>query len=165
MDGRDCLRFWATVFTLSAVAATGSMLLGAQQRSPPVLVQRVIDGDTIDVARVGRVQLLGIDAPELGARRAGHTPDARAAWERLSGLLVNRWVRLEYEAGSGAKSSARAVYVFLGDGRFVNEWMLREGLARVAARAGLRRLAELERAELDARAARRGLWRNPAPLR
>ena len=28
-----------------------------------------VDGDTIDVAGIGRVRLLGIDAPEMGAGR------------------------------------------------------------------------------------------------
>jgi endonuclease YncB( thermonuclease family) len=153
------------IVAASAIGLTASIVQPPPQRSSPVLVQRVIDGDTIEVANIGRVQLLGIDAPELAARYETSKPDARAAWERLSGLLTSRWVRLEFETGPRAKSPQRAAYVLLEDGLCVNEWMVREGLARVAPREGLRRLADLQRAELDARSARRGLWRNPAPAR
>lgn len=128
----------------------------AQQRSVLVLVRRVVDGDTIDIVSVGRVSLLGIDAPELGGRSATPAPFAREAEQRLAGLLANRWVRLEYEDASAVRR--QSAYVFLEDGRFVNEWLVREGLARVSARAGLRRLNELKIAEADAQASRRGIW-------
>src|SRR6185503_10482506 len=133
----------------------------AQQRSPPVLVTRVIDGDTIDLAGIGRLQLLGIDAPELGRRPYASTQLAREARQRLAGLLSNRWVRLEYEDSNRARSTSRSAYVFLEDGKFVNEWLVREGLARVAGRAGLRRRPELQRAEHEAQSLRLGLWSDP----
>jgi endonuclease YncB( thermonuclease family) len=146
---------------LMLIALLSASFAVAQRRSPPVLVRSVVDGDTIDIASVGRIQLLGIDAPEPGGRGKTSSPAARAAWERLSGLLTSRWVRLEYE--SDRPSSGSSAYVYLDDGRFVNAWMVREGLARVQRRAGLRRRAELEAAEREAQAAQRGLWRVPAP--
>ena len=132
--------------------------LDAQRRSPPVLVRRVIDGDTIDVASIGRVRLLGVAAPKI-ARRANQSVSglAQEAQQRLSGLLVNRWVRLEYQSRSPERSS-RSAYVFLEDGRFVNEWLVREGLARVSAGNGLSRSNVLARAQAEAQAARRGIW-------
>ena len=136
-------------------------MVQAQRRSPPVQVRRVIDGDTIEIVAVGRVGLLGIDAQELRARLATSAPFAREAQERLSGLLANRWVRLEYE--DDAAGSRRSAYVFLEDGRFVNEWMAREGLARVPARRELRRSSELLRAQAEAQASRRGIWGDRAP--
>jgi endonuclease YncB( thermonuclease family) len=45
-----------------------------------------------------------------------------------------------------------------GDGTCVNITMVREGLARVAARPHLKRFVELQRAEADARMLRRGIW-------
>ena len=139
-----------------AVFSSG-LQLHAQRRSPPVLVQRVIDGDSIEVATIGRVNLLGITAPR-SAGRSEPNPLAREAQQRLEGLLVNRWVRLEFE--NAAAQSARAAYVFLEDGRLVNAWMLREGLARTAGPAGLRRSQELVAAEGEAKSSRRGIWRD-----
>jgi len=130
--------------------------LHAQRRSPPVLVRRVIDGDSIDVATMGRVNLRGIAAPRPGSRAEAAKPLAREAQERLSGLLANRWVRLEFE--DETDRSGRSAYVFLDDGRFVNAWMLREGLARASAQSGLRRSRELLAAESEARSSRRGIW-------
>lgn len=145
---------------LLSLVMLGAPASFAQQRSPSVLVRRVVDGDTIDIQTVGRVQLLGVDAPELSGQVETSAPFAREAQQRLEGLLTNRWVRLEYEGGPGA--SRRSVYVFLEDGRFVNEWLVREGLARVSARKGLRRRGELEQAETAAKASRRGIWRDRA---
>ena len=64
-------------------------------RSESVLVRFVIDGDTIDVATVGRVRLLGIDAPEIGRGFDTPAPFGREARERLTALVLHRWVRLE----------------------------------------------------------------------
>jgi endonuclease YncB( thermonuclease family) len=134
--------------------------LHAQHRSPPVLVRRVIDGDSIEVATIGRVNLLGIAAPR-SAGPSQSSPLAREARQRLEGLLANRWVRLEYETDTA--QSGRAAYVFLDDGRFVNAWMLREGLARTVSKSGLRRSRELLAAEAEARLARRGIWADLRP--
>lgn len=132
----------------------------AQRRSPSVLVRRVIDGDTIDVTTVGRVRLLGIDAPEVGGPLDTPAPFAREAQQRLAGLLANRWVRLEYETPRTDRYSRRLAYVFLEDGRFVNEWLVREGLARVVARQRLKHFDELKQAETSAQRLRRGMWRD-----
>lgn len=156
---RMYLRFFTTSLG-GAVLATSlcSVALHAQGRTPPVLVQRVIDSNSIEIATIGRVNLLGIAAPRAAAGRSQTAgPVAREAQQRLEGLLAHRWVRLEYE--DAAARSGRAAYVFLDDGRFVNAWMLREGLARAAA-TGLRRSPELVAAEGEAKSSRRGIWRN-----
>jgi micrococcal nuclease len=127
-------------------------------------VRRVVDGDTIDIASLGRVRLLGIEAPALRGRLDTSSSPAREAQQRLSGLLANRWVRLEYESDADARSR-QAAYVFLEDGRFVNEWLVREGLARVSGRKGLRHLDELRQAEAAAQASRRGIWRDRQSVR
>jgi len=122
-------------------------------RSDPVLVRAVVDGDTIDVATVGHVRLLGIVAPVPGRGSKSGEPYAAEARDRLAGILINRWIRLEREAGAG-----RAAYVLTEDGVFVNALMVREGLARVSGRASLARFDELKSAERDAQFARRGMW-------
>jgi endonuclease YncB( thermonuclease family) len=141
---------------MAVAILVSAVSLQAQHRSPPVLVHRVIDGDSIEVATIGRVNLLGIAAPRPASRSGSSHSLAQEAQQRLSGLLANRWIRLEYEHESGR--SGRSAYVFLEDGRCVNEWMLREGLARTVSKSGLRRSRELLAAEAEARLARRGIW-------
>ncbi len=125
----------------------GALAAAAALRSDPVLVTRVTSGDAITVAGVGRVSLLGIDAP----------PTARAR-ERLESLVIQRWVRLEYDGNNGARASKHRAYVMLETGECVNLTLLREGLARVVRTGSFARRAEFERAEDEARRFRRGIW-------
>jgi micrococcal nuclease len=131
---------------------------GRITRSEAVLVRFVFDGDTIDVATVGRVRLLGIDAPETGRGFETPAPFGREARARLSALVLRRWVRLEYEGPPTDSYNRRLAYVLTEDGQFVNVVLVREGLARVSARSALMRLRELQRAQAEAQAARRGIW-------
>ena len=121
---------------LAAVAAIQTPSLAARlTRSEPVLVRAVIDGDTIDVATVGRVRLLGIDAPEIGRGFDTSAPFGREARERLTQLVLHRWVRLEQEGATLDVYNRHLAYVMTEDGLFVNAVLVREGLARVSARA------------------------------
>ena len=131
------------------VAATQSS--GPLQRSDPVLVRRVVDGVTIEVAAFGRVRLLGLTAP--------FGPAAR---ERLESLVLRHWIRLEYDGPAAATNRRHAAYVVREDGVFVNAAIVRDGLARVSTRTALTRRQELQRAEREARALRIGMWAQPA---
>jgi endonuclease YncB( thermonuclease family) len=134
---------------LIAIALAGVAVF----RSDPLLVTRVTAGDAVTVATVGRVGLLGIEA----------LPGPRAR-QRLESLVVQRWVRLEYDDKPGGSSLHRA-YVMLETGEFVNATLVREGLARVARQGKFSRRADLERAEDEARRFRRGLWAGYTPKR
>lgn len=172
--------------TLAIAAMAAVQTAHVPARTDPVLVRIVFDGDTIDVATIGRVRLLGIDAPEVGHRFDTTAPFGREAKERLTNLVAHRWVRLEFDDGpcaSGAEwafgaprseaslagcqgprhsredaYSRRLAYVLLEDGTFVNALLVREGFARVSTRVPLVRLDELRRAETEARDHRRGIW-------
>lgn len=149
------LRIWL----VAAVAAiqTPSISQGPT-RSASVMVRAVIDGDTIDVGTIGRVRLLGIDAPEIGYGLETTAPFAFEARARLASLVLRRWVRLEQESPALDVYGRRLAYVLREDGLFVNAALVREGLARVSARRLLARLDELKRAEAEAQAFRRGMW-------
>ena len=132
-------------------------------RSDPVLVRAVIDGDTIDVSTIGRVRLLGIDAPEVGRGYDTSAPFGHEARQRLTTLLLRRWVRLEQEGTALDVYSRHLAYVMTEDGQFVNALLVREGLARVSARVPLTRLRELQQAEAQAQEFHRGMWgRSPS---
>jgi len=144
---------------VSAVAAFQMPLSPPRvTRSESVLVRAVVDGDTIDVAGVGHVRLLGIDAPELGRGFDTSAPFGREARDRLTALVLHRWVRLEQEGAPLDVYNRHLAYVITEDGVCVNAALVRDGLARVSARLPLNRLTELQRAEADAQAFRRGMW-------
>ncbi|HXH25365.1 MAG TPA: thermonuclease family protein [Vicinamibacterales bacterium] len=145
-----------------AAASSQSSPRAASPRLPrpdqSFAVRFVLDGDTLDVSGVGRVRLLGIDAPESGRGLETPAPFAREARDRLTALAAGRWVRLELD-GEPRDSYRRALaYVIRTDGLLLNAEMLRAGLARISARRPLRRLGELQRAEEEAQRFRRGMW-------
>ena len=147
------------VVAVAAVAAIQTPAPVARvTRSQSVLVRAVIDGDTIDVSSLGRVRLLGIDAPEIGRGFDTSAPFGREARERLTSLVLHRWVRLEQEGATIDAYNRHLAYVLTEDGQCVNAVLVRDGLARVSARQPLTRLQELQRAEADAQAFRRGMW-------
>lgn len=147
------------VLAASALAVfQASPLIGQIRRSDFVLVRSIVDGNTIVVSNIGRVRLLGIAAPKLGRGLDTSAPFAGEARDRLTALLLNRWVRVEPDGSGGGAASRHAGYVVTGDGTFVNATLVREGLARVVAHAALSRLAELQHAEAEAQASRRGMW-------
>jgi endonuclease YncB( thermonuclease family) len=148
-------------FTAGAVAIVQTWSATAPPRivrSDPVLVRAVIDGDTIDVTTLGRVRLLGIDAPEVGRGYDTPAPFAREARDRLTSLVLHRWVRLESDGPALDAYDRHLAYVLTDDGVFINAALVRDGLARVTARAPLSRLTELQQAEREAQIFRRGMW-------
>jgi micrococcal nuclease len=136
---------------------------GALQRSEAVLVRHVVDGQTIEVSAVGRVRLLGIEAPPVGRAIDGSRSVGREARDRLASLVLGRWIRLEQEASVPDARRRREAFVVREDGVFVNAVLVREGLARLSARAPQSRLAELQSAERDAQSSHRGMWSRTSP--
>ncbi len=126
---------------IASVVLAGSIL-----RSDPVLVTKVPDGESVTVATIGNVRLLGIEASSTNAHA------------RLESLVFHRWIRLEYDESIGARPSRHRAYVMLDTGEFVNLTLVREGLARVVSRGVFARRAELERAQAEAQRFRRGIW-------
>jgi micrococcal nuclease len=144
--------------TVLMAGVAGLQLFQTPKRSEPVLVRTVIDGNTILLADVGRVRLLGIDAPKIGRGLDTAAPFAVEAKNRLAALVLQRYIRLEYEPARLDIYDRRRAYVVLEDGTFVNATMVREGLARVSARVPLSKLPELQRAQSEAQMFRRGMW-------
>jgi micrococcal nuclease len=135
--------------------------------SPTARVVDVLDGDTVLVRlRDGStdiVRLLGVDTPETHHPTRPvecFGPEAAAYTARR---LAGRVVRLEGDIESRDLYGRRLAYVVLA-GRLFNEELLREGYARLLVLAPNRRHGlDLLDAELAARRAGRGLWRDCEP--
>jgi endonuclease YncB( thermonuclease family) len=116
----------------------------------------VADGDTISVLHEGRavrIRLYGIDCPEK------HQAFGQKAKTFTSQLSFGKVV--EVDPVTRDRYGRIVAWVHVGD-RCLNEEILRAGYAWHFKRFSRdRRLAELE---LQARAARAGLWGNPAPV-
>jgi micrococcal nuclease len=126
-------------------------------------VERVVDGDTIDVEQDGRrvrVRLTGVDTPETvkpGSPVECFGPESSA---RTTALLDGERVRLEYDVETTDRYERRLAYVFrAADGVFVNEALLRGGYAeRFRSTPNRRYVDRLIEAETAARRENAGLW-------
>jgi len=120
---------------LIGVAVLGgvvSMGVGVANSDERAVVNRVIDGDTIDVMLDGektRVRLLNIDTPEIGRNGKPSECLAEEAKEYLEGRLPQGTeVTLEYDEEKTDKYGRTLAGVFLG-GDLVNADIAAEGLA------------------------------------
>jgi micrococcal nuclease len=133
-------------------------LASAQNLSASGQVQRVIDGDTLVVAGIGTVRLIGVDTPEtVDPRKAVqfYGLEASAFTKRLA---EGRTVRLEFEGSRKDRYDRTRAYVYLEDGALLNADVIREGYGFVYTLAPFSRLEEFRALERAARTAGRGLW-------
>lgn len=128
----------------------------AEEFTGPVV--GVSDGDLIRVMHNGRteeIRLNGIDCPDNGQ---DYSPLAKQA---TSELVSGREVTLNT---FGKDSQGRTIAdVFLPDGTNVNHILVKEGWCWWY-RKHAPDDAELMRLEHEARAAKKGLWRDPSPI-
>jgi len=152
-----------TLLLLTLSAAAGAETLRGR-------VEWVYDGDTIQVAGLGKVRLLGIDTPE---REAG--PRDRffvklggngAALRRIAGEALRfnieqakgREVHLATDRERRDGYGRLLAYVTLPDGQLLNRLLLEKGYAVVYRRFDFARKMDFLAAEAQAKRQGAGLW-------
>jgi endonuclease YncB( thermonuclease family) len=125
----------------------------------PHQVADVIDGDTLRLANLARVRLLGADSPETKHPSLPPQPWGAEATAFTQAFVEGRSLRLAFDRERKDKFGRFLAYVYVGD-RLLNEELLRAGLAR--ARLQYPYSAEMKRrfsaAEAEAKTAKRGIW-------
>jgi len=124
-----------------------------------VRVASVVDGDTLMLDDGRTVRLAGVEAakPPQGREEERRWPLAEGATQALSELTLGRAVELR--AAVADRYGRVLALVRRDDGEWLQDALLRRGLARVHTRPDAReRATELLAAEAEARAARRGIW-------
>jgi micrococcal nuclease len=152
------------VVAILAAASLGGWRLGQARHAATAewTVVRVVDGDTIEVARgendTDTVRLLGINTPETHHPTKPvecFGPEAAAFTEEH---LAGRSVQLEDDIEARDRYGRRLAYVVV-DGERFNDELLRGGYARLLViepnHAHARTMLS---EELDAKRAGRGLW-------
>ena len=124
------------------------------------LVERVIDGDTIELDGGEKVRLIGVDTPETvhpvkPIERFGK--EASAFTRRLA---EGKRVRLEGEFGVQKRDryGRTLAYVWLPDGELLNLEIIRQGYGFAYTKYPFFRMEEFRAAEREARDKGRGLW-------
>ncbi|MFA5849432.1 MAG: thermonuclease family protein [Bacteroidales bacterium] len=100
-------------------------------------VTRVIDGDTFVILNNDgsdeKIRLTGVNAPE--SRNTGKKKKEEFGIESkafLSKFLTGKMVRLEFDVQKTDRYGRTLAYVYLEDGTFLNEYLVKEGYAQVA---------------------------------
>ncbi|HCS21062.1 MAG TPA: nuclease [Bacteroidetes bacterium] len=127
-------------------------------------VSKVIDGDTFwiqDGSEKGKkVRLIGIDAPETRRtkkKEVGYY--GKEAKEYVKTRLSGQKVRLEYDVDQIDHYGRLLAYVYLEDGTFLNEELLRLGYAVVmTVPPNVKFADQFIEIQREAREAKRGLW-------
>jgi micrococcal nuclease len=148
---------WPLVLLALTAVATG-----AQPSTLEGAVERVVDGDTIQVrvdGRVETVRYIGVNTPELRHPLRGAEPGGREAWTVNRELVAGKHVRLEMDARARDRYGRLLAYVWV-DGVMVNAELVRRGYAQVMTVPPNVRYQRLFLAlQREARQSGRGLWR------
>ncbi len=119
-----------------------------------------VDGDTIYVVKKGRryrVRLIGVNTPELDSYKPYLKKWAMEALYFTASMVVGRDVVLSYDRERYDDYGRLLAYVRVKEG-WLNEMLLREGLAWVYLRKDYRLKSRYIRLEKQARRYRRGLF-------
>lgn len=136
----------------------------AKKRTGYYRVTRVVDGDTLEIERSGkpeRIRLIGIDTDEIGRDKIDpNSYGWRASMHVFDLLEADPQVKLKYDKERTDKYDRTLAYVYLTDGRMLNEVLMKEGWAKVLRIApNTKHATDFQRMEKEARNARLGRWR------
>jgi micrococcal nuclease len=125
-------------------------------------VERVVDGDTLELANGARVRLIGVDTPETVRPNHPVEPFGPEATAFTKHFVRGGEVELRLDKERLDRYGRFLVYVWV-DNQMLNEELVRAGLAR--AKTSFYYYDAMKRrfraAEQEARDANRGIWSEP----
>lgn len=137
------------------------LLPGVSFSEEKYMVKRVIDGDTLLLDNGERVGLIGVYAPVNRPRSSieivRHRYEKASAFVRSLVKPGDR-IRLEYDWQREDEYGRILAYVFLGDGTFLNEEVIKQGYGQVYTRFPCKYTDDFRRYEREAKLHKRGLW-------
>jgi micrococcal nuclease len=146
--------------------------IGTQDRYYDILVDRVVDGDTLVLEGGQRVRLIGIDTPEMHESKKLYRDSQRMsqsvetikklgkrAYQFTRGLVEGKRVKVEFDVEKKDKYGRLLGYAYLPDGTFVNAEIVKQGYASLMTYPPNVKYADLFlRLYREARENKRGLW-------
>ncbi|MEZ5991946.1 MAG: thermonuclease family protein [Planctomycetota bacterium] len=135
----------------------------AKKRSGYYRVTRVVDGDSLEIEHSGkpeRIRLIGIDTDEIGRDKVDPNSYGWKASMFVFDLLEkDPQVKLKYDDERTDKYDRTLAYVYLTDGRMLNEVLMKEGWAKVMRIApNTKHANDFQQLETEARNAGLGRW-------
>ncbi len=153
---------------LSVSSSIGDVRRSDSSPRKSAKVVAIYDGDTIKVRFASglehRIRMIGIDAPELNETKEETQLEAFLAKRFVFHHLYQKTVGLTYERELEDKYGRLLAYVWTEQGLF-NEFILKQGFARVFWAFSYDLKERFFRAEQESRQNERGLWqKKPYPL-
>ncbi len=141
------LRWWL----LAPVASRENLAEGRY------VVERVIDGDTLQLVGGARLRLMGVNTPETLERWGPEATEFTRRWVAESDFVV----RLQFDRERLDRFDRYLAYVWRGDS-LLNEELLRAGLARYEGQFSysVTMKRRFQRAQQQAQAEHLGLWQS-----
>lgn len=129
------------------------------------VVSKVVDGDTLELVSGKTVRFIGIDTPETVDPRRPVGCFGKEASNETKGLLSGKEVILQKDVSDTDKYGRllRLIFLPLPNGQilFVNDYLVREGFARVLTYPpDVKYNEKFRQAENEAKENKRGLWGN-----
>ncbi|MGG1514760.1 thermonuclease family protein [Paenibacillus oryzisoli] len=135
----------------------------SQAGKETVKVERVVDGDTLEVTLNGKkekIRLIGVDTPET---KKANTPVmfyGKEASDFTTKRLEKQSVELEYDVDKKDQYDRVLAYVWIGDELF-NRTLVQEGYARMATfPPNVKYVNDFKKDQESARKAKKGIWQN-----
>ncbi|MBI5589306.1 MAG: thermonuclease family protein [Deltaproteobacteria bacterium] len=126
-----------------------------------LLVRKVYDGDTIELGNGMHVRYIGINAPEIAHQDKAGEPFGLEALAFNEKIVLSKSVRIQGDQETSDQYNRRLAYVFLQDGTFVNQEIVRNGLAHVLYTSPNTAYdAVLLKSQQEAMKAGKGMWAN-----
>jgi micrococcal nuclease len=133
---------------LVVLVMAGVMVFKPNVNPDQAVVLRVVDGDTLKVnyqGRPERIRLLGIDTPESAVNPKARRDSRRTKKDLKNIILLGQQAKkyvqdrvkpgmvlhLEFDVRKNDQYGRMLAYVYLPDGRMLNEEILRDGYALV----------------------------------
>jgi len=159
----------AGAFFMSAIWLSGAQAFcPAPSGLASVVVQRVVDGDTLRLSDGRSVRMIGLNTPELGKNGRSDEPFAVVARKRLEALVAASDGQVGLLPGKESKDhyGRTLAHVYGADGANLEAQMLAEGLGfQVAVAPNVDLVACQQAAENSARQAGLGVWRQSPVLK
>ena len=136
----------------------------SEQSGETYLVTKVVDVDTFWIddgtPRGQKIRLIGVDAPETQNSRTRKKGEmGEEVKDYLTSLILNKKVRLEYDAGRYDRYRRTLAYVYLEDGTFINNHLLEKGYAVLMTYPpNIKHIDLFKETQTRAREASKGLW-------
>jgi len=163
----------AVLVSVVFIGLFASNIVWVEKENPESIKEKgtvvaVYDGDTIkvrfDKGHERKVRLIGIDAPEVDDNQNEKKLQALLAKRFAFYYLYRKTVELTYESEREDRYGRLLAYVWTEDGLF-NEFILREGFARIFWAFSYALKGRFVQAQRTAQEQERGFWRkSPYPV-